>query len=166
MTANEYMAKMRQACGVKLVHGGLYGGRDGHLRLAREIGYALNDFNDNQQRHILTSSYSVIYVRACFLNPTLDAKDWINEMIKGKRKAQANKEDKIMKTEIRHNLDMDMCECRECKKLFDRNEMDFTRDCQGIVFRLVCMRCWKKVMAKGYDGQYYDECDECLTDDY
>ena len=56
--------------------------------------------------------------------------------------------------------------CRECGKEFNRNEMDFTRDCQGITFRLVCFKCWDKAMANGYDGQYYDERDECLDDDY
>jgi len=57
-------------------------------------------------------------------------------------------------------------ECRECKTLFERNEMTFTHDCQGIKFRLVCYRCYNKVMEKGYDGQYYDERDECLDDKY
>jgi hypothetical protein len=59
-----------------------------------------------------------------------------------------------------------MCICKNCEGEFDRNDMDFTRDCQGITFRLVCQRCYDKLMAKGYDGQYYDERDECLDEDY
>jgi hypothetical protein len=60
----------------------------------------------------------------------------------------------------------DKRECRECGKMFNRDEMLYTRDCQGITYRLVCHKCWGKVMAKGYDGQYYDERDECLDDGY
>jgi hypothetical protein len=60
----------------------------------------------------------------------------------------------------------DKRECRECRKMFNRNEMLYTRDYHGITFRLVCHKCWNKVMAKGYDGQYYDERDECLDDNY
>lgn len=45
-------------------------------------------------------------------------------------------------------------------------DMLFTHDCHGIAFRLVCFDCYEKLMAKGYDGQYYDEADECLDEDY
>lgn len=47
-----------------------------------------------------------------------------------------------------------------------RYDMLFTHDCHGIAFRLVCFDCYEKLMAKGYDGQYYDEADECLDEDY
>ena len=56
--------------------------------------------------------------------------------------------------------------CANCEKEFERNDMTFTHDCQGITYRLVCQNCYFKLMAKGYDGQYYDERDECLDDDY
>lgn len=45
-------------------------------------------------------------------------------------------------------------------------EHDFTRDCHGITFRLVCFDCYDKVMGKGYDGAYYSEADECIEEDY
>lgn len=54
--------------------------------------------------------------------------------------------------------------CEECGKVFDRNEMCFTRDCHGLEFRLVCWNCYDSIMANGYDGEYYDESDECLDD--
>ena len=57
-------------------------------------------------------------------------------------------------------------ECSECRKMFPREEMRFTKDCHGIPFRLVCMDCYEKAMAKGYDGEYYTEADECIDDDY
>ncbi len=61
---------------------------------------------------------------------------------------------------------MDKRECPICHKEFDRSDMDFTKDCHGIPFRLVCFRCRTKLMAKGYDGEYYTEADECLDYDY
>ena len=84
MTANDYMGQIYSACEDKLISGGLYGGREGHLRLAREIGYALNDFDLNGQKTIISGSYSTIYVRACVLKPILDAKEWISELLCGK----------------------------------------------------------------------------------
>ena len=63
-------------------------------------------------------------------------------------------------------LDTDIRTCKNCEKEFDRNDMLFTVDCQGIPYRLVCYKCYDMFMAKGYDGQYYDERDENLFDDY
>lgn len=56
--------------------------------------------------------------------------------------------------------------CPTCGKEVYRDEMDFTRDCHGIPFRLVCLDCYTELMAKGYDGEYYDERDEQIEDDY
>lgn len=56
------------------------------------------------------------------------------------------------------------CPC--CNKETERQEMRYTKDCHGIIFRLVCFDCYDKLMAKGYDGEYYAEADECLDDDY
>lgn len=38
--------------------------------------------------------------------------------------------------------------------------------CHGIPFRLVCDRCYQRIMSKGYDGEYYTEADEQIEDDY
>ncbi len=56
--------------------------------------------------------------------------------------------------------------CPACNKTVKRGEMDFTYDYYGIPFRLVCMRCYEKLMAKGYDGEYYTVADECIDYDY
>lgn len=61
---------------------------------------------------------------------------------------------------------MDEQMCPVCNKTVDRSDMTFTRDCHGIVFRLVCYDCYNKLMEKGYDGEYYTEADECLEYDY
>lgn len=60
----------------------------------------------------------------------------------------------------------DLRECACCKKEVERNDMQFTRDCHGIPFRLVCLDCYEKIMEKGYDGEYYTELDECLDEYY
>ena len=56
--------------------------------------------------------------------------------------------------------------CPTCGKEVVRDDMLFTHDFHCITFRLVCFDCYEKLMAKGYDGQYYDEADECLDEDY
>ena len=54
----------------------------------------------------------------------------------------------------------DIRSCPVCEREVERADMDYTRDCHGITFRLVCHKCWKKLMAKGYDGEYYDDTDD------
>lgn len=84
--ADEYMRKMRSVVGRHLNDPcSIYFGREGHLWLARECGYVLNDFDEVGQKEILSGSYGMIYVTGCELKPILDAKEWIEEMKKGKR---------------------------------------------------------------------------------
>jgi len=75
-----YMACMANYENLFILDGALYKGVEGHKRLAREIGYALNDFPYDEAMSILQSSYSGIYVRACLLKPILDAKEWNEEI--------------------------------------------------------------------------------------
>ena len=56
--------------------------------------------------------------------------------------------------------------CPVCNRIRPRSDMLFTHDCHGITFRLVCWECYQKVMAKGYDGEYYTDADEQIEDDY
>ena len=58
------------------------------------------------------------------------------------------------------------CQCPECGERHLRLDMNWTYDFHGIPFRLLCPKCYEHAMAKGYDGEYYDECDECLAYDY
>lgn len=84
--AEDYMSKMRSAVGHHLNNpDSIYYGKAGHLRLARECGVALNDFDDAGQKVILSGSYGMIYVSGCNLKPILDAKKWISEMQNGKK---------------------------------------------------------------------------------
>lgn len=53
--------------------------------------------------------------------------------------------------------------CPVCGKEFVRSDMEFSYDCHGIPFRLLCLECKAKIEEeKGYDGEYYTEADECL----
>ncbi len=87
--AQDYMNRMHRACTIHDINrpDSPYYGREGHLRLARETGPSLLDFDEANQNMILSASYGVIYVRACHLKPILDAKEWIAEILSGKRKA-------------------------------------------------------------------------------
>lgn len=61
----------------------------------------------------------------------------------------------------------DIRTCPVCGKEVERSDMEFTRDCYGITYRLVCFDCYDKLMAKGYDGAYYRAgIDECIDFDY
>ncbi len=56
---------------------------------------------------------------------------------------------------------IDVKKCAYCGKELNRDNMEFTRDCYGIPYRLVCFDCWDELMENGYDGQrYYDGIDE------
>lgn len=57
--------------------------------------------------------------------------------------------------------------CPECNRVFDREDMMWSYDCHGILYRLLCPECYERIMDDvGYDGEYYDERDECLDYDY
>jgi hypothetical protein len=62
--------------------------------------------------------------------------------------------------------DIDIRICPECNKEVPRSEMEFTRDCHGITYQLVCWECYDKLMENGYDGEYYTEADECIDEDW
>ena len=64
------------------------------------------------------------------------------------------------------NKEKDVRICPVCEREVERSEMNFTKDCHGIPVLLVCWECYLKLMEKGYDGEYYDESDEQIEDDY
>lgn len=61
---------------------------------------------------------------------------------------------------------MDIRTCQNCGKEVDRSEMRHTKDCHNIPFRLVCNKCYNKLMENGYDGEYYTEEEEYIEYDY
>ena len=83
-SALRYMTQMSCACNGFFVRCPNENTKEGHLKLARETGFALNDFNETDQNEILQASYGAIYIKACCLKPILDSKEWIEMMLKGK----------------------------------------------------------------------------------
>ena len=83
--AKKYTFAIRDSLSCLHAPGNLYYGRDGHLRLARECGYAMDDFTDEAQKVILQGSYTTIYVTRCGLRPILGAAEWLIEMQAGLR---------------------------------------------------------------------------------
>ena len=81
MTVAEYLSKMDSAIGLQLIDpNSIYYGKEGHRRFAMECSYALNDFNGQDQKEIVSKSYGVLYVKHCNLKPLLDAREWISIM--------------------------------------------------------------------------------------
>lgn len=79
--ARNYLDSMDSAIGAQLIAPeGLYSGRKGHERFARECGFALNDFCEEDRKEILSASYGKLYVKHCALKPILDAKEWATLM--------------------------------------------------------------------------------------
>ena len=79
--AKKYLDNMDNAIGTLLIEpDGVYFGREGHERFARECGYALNDFDETDRAEIASASYGKLYVKHCNLKPILDAKEWIGIM--------------------------------------------------------------------------------------
>ena len=61
----------------------------------------------------------------------------------------------------------DLRVCPVCEREVERKDMNFSRDCHGITFRLLCWDCLEKIYEeKGYDGEYYTEADDCIDEDY
>ena len=50
------------------------------------------------------------------------------------------------------NKEKDVRICPVCEREVERSEMNFTKDCHGIPFRLVCWECYLKLMEKVTTG--------------
>lgn len=48
--------------------------------------------------------------------------------------------------------------CPNCKK--ETDDLLYTKDCHGIIMRKVCIGCYNRIMAKGYDGVGYEDTDD------
>ena len=82
ISAVEYTRELGQALRVHLANDptGLYSGREGALRLAREYGYGLADYSDKEAFDALGRSYGLICVIGYDLKPPVDAKEWVREV--------------------------------------------------------------------------------------
>lgn len=60
-----------------------------------------------------------------------------------------------------------ICKCPKCDHECKESEMCRSYDCHGIPYRLVCANCYEQILnGNGYDGEYYDEWEENLDEDY
>lgn len=81
--AKKYLSNMDSAIGDKLINpSSIYYGPEGHARFARECGYALNDFSEQDRTEIVSTSYGRLYVKHCNLKPIFDAKEWITILMR------------------------------------------------------------------------------------
>lgn len=82
-TAMDYLEEIYQATNANKANLlNYYEGKEGALRLAREIGYGLNDFPEKEQHNAITSSYGKICVRFYNLRPPVNSKEWNMAMLK------------------------------------------------------------------------------------
>ena len=58
----------------------IYHGKEGALRLARELAYGLRDFNIKYQDDIVLNSYNDICCRFYQLNPPIKLNEWVSEI--------------------------------------------------------------------------------------
>ena len=84
---SDYMQRVVSAAGRHcLEQDGIYRGKDGAMRFARECGYALPDFENPAS--LVSSTYSGICVKAYYLRPPIDAKVWNKNIMIGMERAR------------------------------------------------------------------------------
>jgi hypothetical protein len=76
MSARDYLINVRQALQVSLAHSNIYEGREGALRLAREIGACLNDSSPKEAYAGMRDSYNYVCVIGYNLKPPVNADEW------------------------------------------------------------------------------------------
>ena len=80
MTVAEYISLMKQGLPRHFAPGQVYHGKEGALRLAREVGRGLADFPEDEVKKIMGTLYSDLLVRFTFGHVPIDAKPWVEEI--------------------------------------------------------------------------------------
>ena len=78
-TIHEYIDALRFALPRHFAPDCMYNGRQGALRLGREVGYGLGAYSDKEIKEIVSGLYSDLLVRNTFNHPggvPLDMKEW------------------------------------------------------------------------------------------
>ncbi|WP_144461808.1 hypothetical protein [Siminovitchia fortis] len=86
MNALEYLIKIKQALVVSLGKSNVYHGEAGALRLAREIGTCLQDFEEKEAYEAFRNSYNYVCVMGYNLKPPINKKEWDEAVLKGMRR--------------------------------------------------------------------------------
>jgi len=87
MTINEYTYELHQAILSNyqniMGEGGIYHGKEGIRRLARDYGRGLSRSSKKEIEYEIQNSYGSLLVMVTNMKPLLDAKEWNDEVRKG-----------------------------------------------------------------------------------
>lgn len=75
----DYISELEISITKHFAPGGIFHGKEGTMRLAREVGHGLADYDDNQLNGVFGSLYSRLFVRHAFHytgGVTVDAREW------------------------------------------------------------------------------------------
>lgn len=88
----DYISELEISITKHFAPDGIFHGKEGTLRLAREVGYGLADYDDKQLNGVFGSLYSRLFVRHAFHfngGITLDASEWSKEIRRAVAEARA-----------------------------------------------------------------------------
>lgn len=77
----DYIKRVSNALNISLGQSNIYKGKDGALRLAREIGSSLNDSDAKEAKDYFNRSYNEVCVIGYSIQPPVDKKVWDNEVM-------------------------------------------------------------------------------------
>lgn len=80
MVALDYLRKVGRTVPVA---GEIYEGKEGALRLAREVGFCLKDNPREEALEAVRDSYNYVCIIGYILEPPIDKKEWDAEVMRG-----------------------------------------------------------------------------------
>ena len=89
MELGEYLQSLKSALPGHFVPDGIYHGKEGALRLAREVGHGLACFPEDEVKKVMNSLYSDLLVRHTFGHGDgvpIDSKEWADEILGGMKR--------------------------------------------------------------------------------
>src|SRR5699024_10806942 len=78
----DYIKRMTGALAVTMSNSNLYDGKEGDLRLAREIGTCLRDSDEKEAQDYFDRSYIEVCVIGYRLKPPVDKREWDSEVLR------------------------------------------------------------------------------------
>ena len=77
----DYIKMVADALAVSMSNSNIYDGKDGALRLAREIGTCLRDSDEKEAQEYFDRSYNEVCVIGYGLKPPVDKLEWDSEVL-------------------------------------------------------------------------------------
>ena len=78
----DYIKIVADALAVSMSNSNIYDGKDGALRLAREIGTCLRDSDEKEAQEYFDRSYNEVCVIGYRLKPPVDKREWDGEVLR------------------------------------------------------------------------------------